>query len=227
MESIANKNKFLFPGDSIIKNAVDLYTGEPIRYHEPLTAAANAFMPAFKSNGGTEPWRQWLLSTGWDNLQVLQTNPLSKEPIKPEAQQWINNWLGGGLPNKDGIPKPGYRNKDGTANPAYPLKERIEEMMNRPDGFWTKKIKEYQIGRGDLSQNEFPIKQLVVHQELNELHRKARKAAWEAYKRTQAGQADMIEGGYKRRRDEQLKQGDITGARETTEEMLDIISITK
>ena len=227
LNQLANKNKFLFPGDSIIKNAVDLYTGEPIRYYEPLTAAANAFMPAFKSNGGMEPWRQWLLSTGWDNLQVLQTNPLSKEPIKPEAQQWINNWLGGGLPNKDGIPKPGYRNPDGTANPAYPLRERIEEMMNRPDGFWTKKIKEYQIGRGDLSQNEFPIKQLVVHQELNELHRKARKAAWEAYKRTQAGQADMIEGGYKRRRDDQLKQGDITGARATTEEMLDILSITK
>ena len=202
---LANKNKFLFPGDEFLKDSVDLYTNEPIRYHEPLTAAVNAFLPAFKSNGGTEPWRQWLLETGWDNLQILQTNPLNSEPIEPKAQQWINTWIA----------------------EHYPLAERIEEMRTHPKGYWDKKLKEYVKGRGDLTQNEFPIEKSVVHVALDNLHRKARKAAWEAYKRTLAGETQTLEGAYKNRRDLQLKKGDITGARETTDEILDIIDITK
>jgi len=202
---LANRNKFLFNGNEILKDYVDIYTGEPIRYFEPLTAAVNALLPSFKSNGGMEPWRQWLLDTGWDNLQIIQTNPLSKEPIEPEAQQWINNWIG----------------------TKYPLRERIEEMMNHPKQYWDKQIEEYKRGRGNLEQSEFPIKQLVVHQHLNDLHRRARIAAWNAYSKEQAGKAAMTEGGYKEGIKQKLRKGDVKGAKKMQQQYLDIINITK
>jgi hypothetical protein len=129
---LANRNKFLFNDQVLLPDALDVYTGKPINYQEPLTGAINALLPAFKSNGGMEPWRQWLIGTGWDGLQILQTNPLSGQPITPQEQQWINNWIAAGLTNKDGSPKPGY-----------PLIEKIEEMRNHPHQYWDKKIKEY------------------------------------------------------------------------------------
>ena len=213
---LARNNQFLFPGNEFLKNSLDVYTGEPIRYFDPMTNMVNAFLPAFKSNGGMEPWRQWLLETGWDGLQELQTNKLNGQPIDPEAQQWINNYIGAGLKNKDGSPKPGY-----------PLVKKIEEMMNHPDGYWDKKIKQYKIGRGNLEQKDFPIKKLVVHQQLNELHRRARQAGWAAYMETQKGKAQTKEGQYRDVINEQLRTGNVKGAKETTEQMLDIISITK
>jgi len=202
---LANRNKFLFNNNAILKDALDVYTGEPIRYFEGLTAAANAFMPAFKSNGGMEPWRQWLLDTGWDNLQIMQTNPLSKDPVDPATQQWINNWIG----------------------KKYPLVKRIEEMMNHPHEYWDKKIKEYKIGRGNLEQKDFPIKQLVVHQHLDELHRKARQAAWKAYKKEQAGKAALLQGGYKEDIKQKLRRGNVKGAKQSQQEYLDVINIAK
>ncbi len=39
-------------------DAKDIYTGEPINYADPMTAITNALLPAGRSNGGMEPWRQ-------------------------------------------------------------------------------------------------------------------------------------------------------------------------
>ena len=47
----------------------------------------------FKSNGGMEPWRQWLLATGWDGLQKVRINKHTKEPLEPEDKHFINNWI--------------------------------------------------------------------------------------------------------------------------------------
>ena len=37
------------------------------------------------------------------------------------------------------------------------LSGQIERMMNAPDGFWDKKLKEYRKARGLKKQSEFPI----------------------------------------------------------------------
>jgi len=202
---LANRNKYLFNHNAILKDAVDVYTGEPIRYFEPLTAAANALLPAFKSNGGMEPWRQWLLNTGWDGLQIMQTNPLSGEPVDPATQQWLNNWIG----------------------TKYPLVKRIEEMMNHPKQYWDKQIESYKKGRGNQEQKDFPIKQLVVHRHLDLLHRRARAAAWKAYAKEQEGKADLLQGGYKTEIKERLRRGDVKGAKIKQQQYLDIINIAK
>ena len=55
-----NYSKFLFSYGDGLRDQVDVYTGQPINYHEPMTAALNGLLPFFKSTGGHEPWRQWL-----------------------------------------------------------------------------------------------------------------------------------------------------------------------
>jgi hypothetical protein len=156
---MANKWKFMSPPG--LMDQLDIYTGKPIRFHEPLTAAANAFMPFGKSNGDMEPWRQWLISTGWDNVQSMRVNPITKELLSPEDRHWINNWIA--------------KNMN--------LAGQIEGMMNSEDGFWSRKMKEYKQNRGWKKQKDYPLKELVVHQELSRIHRNAMKYACSALER--------------------------------------------
>jgi len=156
---MSNKWKFLNPPNLV--DQLDMYTGKPIRFHEPLTAATNAFMPFFKSNGDMEPWRQWLLSTGWDSLPSMRSNPITKMPITTRDRQWINNWIANNMN----------------------LAGQIEGMMTASDGFWGKKLKEYKKTRGLQKQADYPIKELVVHEELDRIHRDAMRFACSALER--------------------------------------------
>ena len=154
-------NKWKFMGPNSLVDQVDIYTGKPIRFQEPMTAAVNAFMPFFKSNADMEPWRQWLLSTGWDSVGSMKINPISKQPMTPKERQWVNNWIA--------------KNMN--------LAGQIEGMMNHPSGFWTNKMKEYKKARGMQKQRDFGLKNLVVHEELNRIHRNAMKYACSAMER--------------------------------------------
>ena len=156
---MANKWKFMNPPS--LMDQLDIYTGKPIRFHEPLTAGANAFLPFGKSNGDMEPWRQWLISTGWDNVASMRVNPITKEILSPEDRHWINNWIA--------------KNMN--------LAGQVEGMMNSPDGFWDRKLKEYKKARGWKKQKDYPLKELVVHQELSRIHRNAMKYACSALER--------------------------------------------
>ena len=172
---------------------LDIYTGKPIRFHEPLNAAANAFMPFGKSNGSMEPWRQWLISTGWDNVSTMRVNPITKEILSPEDRNWINNWIA--------------KNVN--------LAGQIEGMMNSKDGFWTRKMKEYKQNRGWKKQQDFPIKELVVHQELSRIHRDAMKWACSALERYHAQYSQV--GIQNNRIKNSLRQGNIPQALEANE----------
>tara|TARA_Y100001968_G_scaffold312626_1_gene336019 strand:- start:6024 stop:7517 length:1494 start_codon:yes stop_codon:yes gene_type:complete len=193
---MANKWKFMSPPG--LMDQLDIYTGKPIRFHEPLTAAANAFMPFGKSNGDMEPWRQWLISTGWDNVQSMRVNPITKELLSPEDRHWINNWIA--------------KNMN--------LAGQIEGMMNSEDGFWERKMKEYKRDRGWKKQKDYPLKELVVHQELSRIHRNAMKYACSALERyhsqySQVGlQNDRIKNA--------LRQGNMPAALEANETKEDL-----
>tara|TARA_R100001463_G_scaffold2637_2_gene10932 strand:+ start:2158 stop:5949 length:3792 start_codon:yes stop_codon:yes gene_type:complete len=156
---MSNKWKFMNPPNLV--DQVDMYTGKPIRYQEPLTAAANAFMPFFKSNGDMEPWRQWLLSTGWDSLPSMKSNPITSMPLTPNDRKWIDNWIANNMN----------------------LAGQIEGMMTAPDDFWNKKLKEYKDTRGLQKQSDYPIKELVVHEELDRIHSEAMRYACSALER--------------------------------------------
>ena len=203
---IMNHNKFLFQNgeeDDPLRDQLDIYTGEPIRYYDTFTAAANAVLPFFKTNGDMEPWRQWLLATGWDGLQKLRQNKDTKLPLSSRDRYYINNWI---------------------AKHAG-LRGQILSLMTKDDGWWDQKIREYAKARGLKTQNQFPIKQLVVHKELDRIHDEAVDAAWlslQAYREQYTTIGSEI-----RNRDFDLQSGDIGGAAATQQRINDLQQMVK
>jgi len=198
---MANKWKFLRPPGLV--DQLDIYTGKPIRYYEPLTAAVNAFMPFGKSNGDMEPWRQWLLSTGWDSVPSMSQNPITREPLTTQDRQWINNWIAQNMN----------------------LAGQIEHMMTAPNKFWDKKLAEYKQKRGMKKQSDYPIKELVVHQELDRMHREAMKFACSALERYHAQYSSI--GDRNRAVKNALRQGNIPQALDSLEEKKELQKLLK
>jgi len=201
-EQLMNMNKFLIPGNSKdLPNMVDVYTGKPIRFHEPMTAAANALLPMFKQNGGMESWRQWLLSTGWDGLTNPRRDTIAEEPLTPHARQYINNWIG----------------------KHAGLREQIIKVMNMTDDDWSSEIKKYKKELGSYGkQNDFPIKQYLLYKLLDQIHTDAFKMGLSDYHRyLQENDPNKVTRGYMRRIIKQkLNVGDIEGAGKFKDDLL-------
>ena len=71
------------------------FTGEQVNGAKyPLEKFIGRFMPFWESAGGEEPWRKWLISTGWNGLSKPMTHPYTGEELPPEARQWINGYIG-------------------------------------------------------------------------------------------------------------------------------------
>jgi hypothetical protein len=157
---LANRNKWLSPVNNNLQNMLDVYTGEQIKYFEPQTAAINSLLPFFKTNGGTEEWRQKLLASGWDGLQRPRTDPTTGQLVKPEEIFFINNWIA----------------------QNYKLGERTEALLNKYDKMGETEMKRYAKARGFKTQKEFPIKKTLLHRDLTKLHNDAYKLAWDAYR---------------------------------------------
>ena len=183
---LKNSNKYLFSDNANLKDQLDVYTGQRINYFEPMTAAINSVLPFFKSNGGQEPWRQWLIGTGWNNLQTLRTNRLTDQPLSTEDRYFINNWV---------------------AKHAG-LRRQIETLMEEDrKGKYTNR---YVNARGQQKQKEFPISDTYIHDKLDAMHTAAFKAAWKALsmENTSYRSLDLLEA----RKKEMLERGMVSGA---------------
>ena len=202
LSQLANMNKFLIPGTTKgLPNYLDVYTGKPIRYHEPITAAANSLLPFFKQNGGMEPWRQWLLGTGWDGLTQPRQDEIAEEPLTPHARQYINNWI---------------------AKHAG-LKERVIEIMNMSNDQWKTELKKYKKNLGpNGKQADYPIKDLILYRLLDDAHTEAFKFGLSNYHHyLQENDPNKVTRGYMRRMIKgQLGEGDIEGAGKTKQDLL-------
>ena len=203
---LKNSHKYMFrsgkEGDPL-KDLLDIYTGKPIRYHEPLNAAANAVLPMFKTNGDFEPWRQWLLSTGWDGLQKIRRNKFTRQPLSDDDRYFINNWIAK------------------NAN----LKGSILRLMTEGDGFWNKKMKEYKKKRGLRNQNDFPIRQTILFKELDRIHDRAFTGAWNALEAHNDQYTTM--GREIRHRNYEMNKGKYGAAQSTQQRVRDLQNIRK
>ena len=196
-----NFSKFMFNSNDHLKDQLDVYTGERIYYHDMPTAAINAVLPFFKSNGGIEPWRQWLLDTGWNNLNTLRTNRLNGQPLTADERYYINNWVA-----------------------KYSgLKEQVIKLMKEDlRGGYTARYKE---ARGQMTQDEYPIGDSYIHDSLDKIHNDAFKKAWTALEAENASYRSMgILEEYKK---VALERGDVEGAAEHQNEINDLIKTVK
>ena len=188
---LANMNKFLYQGNEYLKDQLDIYTGNPINYFDTFTAGFNSVLPSFNTNGGLEPWRQWLLSTGWDGLQKIRKNRITGEPLSTVDRHWINNWIA--------------QNSN--------LRIQIENMMTEGDGFWNKKLTEYRKDRGQKHQKDFPIKEHIMHRELDRIHDRAFNDAWNALQIYKSQYSNL--GRESKWRNLELRRGNTKGAART------------
>ena len=90
---LANRNRWIT--HPLLEEAVDPFTGGQINGAKyPLERFIGRMLPFWESAGGDEPWRKWMMSTGWSGLSKPMVNPISGEKLDPTARQWINRWIG-------------------------------------------------------------------------------------------------------------------------------------
>ena len=167
---MANRNRWIPAIESALANQIDVFTGEPVgKGSSPLEIAMSKVLPGFKTKAGREPWREWLLSTGWKGLSDPQRDRLTGEKLTPPVRQWINSWIGENLN----------------------LDERVEKLWKWDDGKWDKALKDYKKKRGLRSQADLPVKELFIHEYMDDMMNDAYKQAWDAYAAMNSQMADI------------------------------------
>lgn len=154
---LANRNRWIPGLEATLANKVDIFTGDPVGAgSSPLEIGLSKVLPGFKTKAGREPWRHWLLSTGWKGLSEIQTNPVTGEELSPPQREWVNNWIG--------------KNME--------LDKKVEELMNSQLANDLEKYEDEALGK---SQKKYPRAKTGVHRYLNLMMADAKKKAWAAY----------------------------------------------
>ena len=128
-------------------------------------------------------------------------DPISGEALDPHARQWINNWI---------------RQHGG-------LKGQIIEMMEKDGAYWNAELKAYKKGLGLTgTQQDTPIKQTLLHRELDVIHDRAFEYAIEAYERylRDTSQTHELRKAYREEIKGELRQGNTEEAFKLRNELL-------
>ena len=79
---------------SFLPEQRDFWTGEPLNdIQNPVLRFFNAFSP-IKISGTNEPWRQWLLTTGWDGLGRLKMDSTGSYEYTEAQRDFIYQRIG-------------------------------------------------------------------------------------------------------------------------------------
>lgn len=180
---LANRNRFVT--HPLLEEAVDPFTGQPIngaRY--PLEKLIGRLIPFWETAGGDEPWRKWMMSTGWTGLSKIEKNPFTGEDIKPYERQWINRWIG----------ENGNWDKE------------MEQYMKWDDGKFEREWRKLPGHK----RAELPIGKTYIHEWLNESKKRQFNAAWAAFIEAHPKQEYLPD--YRSARDAALGEGEFEEA---------------
>jgi hypothetical protein len=83
------------PGfSSQLPEQIDIYTGKPLNdIDNPVLRAINAVNPV-KISEGTEPWRQWLIDSGWDGVQMIRKDSTGNHEYTPQEREVLYKYIG-------------------------------------------------------------------------------------------------------------------------------------
>jgi hypothetical protein len=184
---LANRNRFMT--QAWLTPATDPFTGNDINGAKyPLEKFMGRFMPFWESAGGDEPWRKWMLGTGWTGLSEVMTNPYTGEKLSPDQRQWLNNWIG----------KNGDWDKE------------MEQYSKWDDGKFEREWKAMHGNRAKLD-----IGKSYIHEMLDESKRRQFSNAWDAYLIEHPQVKD--EQIYNDAKDAQTRSGDYGAAVQTAD----------
>ena len=79
---------------SFLPEQIDIWTGEPLNdIDNPFLRILNSLSP-IKISGTEEPWRKWLLTTGWDGLGRLKMDSTGSYEYSEEEREFIYKEIG-------------------------------------------------------------------------------------------------------------------------------------
>ena len=83
------------PGfSSQLPEQIDIYTGKALNdIDNPVLRALNAVNPV-KISEGTEPWRQWLIDSGWDGVQMIRKDSTGNHEYTPQEREVLYRYIG-------------------------------------------------------------------------------------------------------------------------------------
>ena len=195
-EYLANRLPFF---SSQLPERIDIWTGEPLNdIDNPILKVLNALSP-FQVSGTQEPWRVWLLNSGWDGISMLKKDSTGSYTYTPEERELINKYIG-----------------------EQKLYKQLTRLMNSPA--FKKDLKDLKILRStnaDLNSEAIRLKtkHLPLYRELNRIVKEAQQKA-EA--RLIAERPDIIQTiKYQKAGNRLMKKGDIEGASQLQKEHLE------
>ena len=153
-EYVANRLPII---SGVLEDRIDIWTGEPLNdIDNPILKALNAFMPQ-QVSGTAEPWRKWLLQTGYRGLSKLNKDSTGSYEYSTKERQLINKYIGEQKPWK-----------------------KIDRMMK--SGKYDKQLldlRKHRSGSGDLTNEkiELRVNQLPVVKDIAAMMREAQKVA--------------------------------------------------
>lgn len=148
------KNRLPFASSTLPKQ-IDYWTGEPINYIDnPWVRALNAGSP-IKVSGRSEPWRRWLLKTGFDGASRMRYSSQGGYEYDGDTQERLGELIG--------------------EEKMY--KQIIPMMTNKRFNDELAEMRAYR--RSGMSPTEIKIKteKLTVYKKLNDIVNKAKQRA--------------------------------------------------
>ena len=192
---LANRNRWIT--HPLLTEAVDPFTGEQINGAKyPLEKFIGRFMPFWETAGGQEPWRKWMLSTGWTGLSKPETNPYTGEEVTPEERKFIHEWIG--------------------ENGKWA--KEIESMMDWDDGKFEREWRKLPGNK----KAQLDIGETFTHKMLDESKRRQFNAAWDAYV-MQYPEAKTIKT-LNQAKDAYTYDGDYDAAADTQDQINDLLN---
>ena len=175
---------------SFLPEQIDIWTGKALNdIQNPYLRILNSISP-IKISGTAEPWRQWLLTTGWDGLSRLKRDSTGSYDYQPEEREKIYKYIG-----------------------EQQLYKKLIPLMN------SKKYKKqigllrgHRVTGGDLDNEMIKLKtqKLPLFTEIDKIIRTAQIIAEQRY----LSEQEVVENTIlmQRKADQRMKQGDVQGA---------------
>jgi len=175
---------------SFLPDQIDIWTGTPLNdIDNPVLRFFNALSPV-KISGTQEPWRMWLLTTGWDGLGRLKMDSSGSYEYSESEREFIYKYIG-----------------------EMQLYKKLIPLMNDPE--YNKHIgllRSHRVKGGDLENPQIKLKtkKLPIFDAINKIIKDAQEEAEQAFTEQNEAVQNTIE--IQRAVDKSMEQGDVQRA---------------
>ena len=181
---------------SLLPDQIDIWTGEPVNdIDNPFLRILNSLNP-LKVSGTAEPWRQWLLESGWNGLSRLRKDSTGSYEYTPEERELIYKFIG-----------------------EQKLYKQIQRLMkNKKYNDQIKALRIHRSNSAEIDQDRIKLdtQDLPVFQEINYILRRAQKIAEQRLLNLRPDITRKI--GLQREADFNMKRGNVREAAKNQDE---------